>query len=57
MIQLKIQTNIKCLHELIHGMKLKSYSFDKYLTKKNSEIININIISKKKIDLKLIKKL
>ena len=37
-------------------MKLKSYSFDKYLTKKNSEIININIISKKKIDLKLIKK-
>ena len=26
--------NIKCLHELIHGMKLKSYTFDKYLTKK-----------------------
>ena len=26
--------NIKCLHELVHGMKLKSYSFDKYLTKK-----------------------
>ena len=47
--------NIKCLHELVHGMKLKSYSFDKYLTKKNSEILNINIISKKKIDLKLIK--
>ena len=39
--------NIKCLHELIHGMKLKSYTFDKYLTKKNSEILNINIISKK----------
>ncbi len=49
--------NIKCLHELIHGMKLKSYTFDKYLTKKNSEIININIISKKRIDLKLIKNL
>ena len=49
--------NIKCLHELIHGMKLKSYIFDKYLTKKNSEILNINIISKKKIDLKLIKNL
>ncbi len=49
--------NIKCLHELIHGMKLKSYTFDKYLTKKNSEILNINIISKKKIDLKLIKNL
>ena len=38
-------------------MKLKSYSFDKYLTKKNSEILNINIISKKKLDLKLIKNL
>ena len=49
--------NIKCLHELIHGMKLKSYSFDKYLTKKNSENIIINIISKMKIDLKLIKNL
>ena len=39
---------IKSLHELVHGMKLKSYTFDKYLTRKNSEIININIISKKK---------
>ena len=49
--------NVKCLHELIHGMKLKSYTFDKYLTKKNSEIINVNIISKKKIDYQLIKNL
>ena len=49
--------NIKYLHELIHGMKLKSYSFDKYLTKKNSENININVISKMKTDLKLIKNL
>ncbi len=49
--------NMKCLHELIHGMKLKSYTFDKYLTKKKSEILQINIISKKKIDLKLIKNL
>ena len=45
---IEAQNNIKCLHELVHGMKLKSYSFDKYLTKKNSEIINLNIISKKK---------
>ena len=49
--------NIKCLHELIHGMKLKSYSFDKYLTKKNSENIIINVISKMKSDFKLIKNL
>ena len=46
---------IKCLHELAHGMKLKSYSFDKYLSKKNSEILNINIISKEKVNSKLIK--
>ena len=46
---------IKSLLELVHGMKLKSYSFDKYLTKKKSEILNINLISKKKIDLKLLK--
>tara|TARA_B100001057_G_scaffold467782_1_gene526246 strand:- start:201 stop:1655 length:1455 start_codon:yes stop_codon:yes gene_type:complete len=49
--------NIKCLHELIHGMKLKSYTFDKYLTKKNTDVLHISIISKKKIDLKLIKNL
>ncbi len=46
--------NTKCLHELVHGMKLKSYSFNKYLTKKNSDILSLNIISKKKADLKLI---
>ena len=46
---------IKCLHELVHGMKLKSYCFDKYLTKKNSETLIINIITKERINLKLIK--
>ena len=46
---------IKSLHELAHGMKLKSYSFDKYLTKKNSETLNLSIISKESINLKLIK--
>ena len=49
--------NKKCLLEIIHGMKLKSYTFDKYLTKKKSEDIKLNIISKKKLDLKLIKNL
>ena len=46
---------IKCLHELAHGIKLKSYSFDKYLTKKNSQTLNINIITKERINLRLIK--
>ena len=49
--------NKKCLLEIIHGMKLKSYTFDKYLTKKKPEDIKLNIISKKKLDLKLIKNL
>ncbi len=49
------RNNIKSLHELVHGMKLKSYSFQKYLTKKNSDIINVNIISKDKPDLRLIR--
>ena len=44
----------KSLHELVHGMKLKSYSFNKYLTKKNSEILNLSIITKKNVDIKLI---
>ena len=38
-------------------MRLKSYNFDKYLTKKNNSILNINIISKKKLDSRLIKNL
>ena len=49
--------NNRCLLEIIHGMKLKSYAFDKYLTKKKSEYIKLNIISKKRFDLKLIKNL
>ena len=44
----------KSLHKLVHGMRLKSYSFNKYLTKKNSEILNLSIITKKKVDIKLI---
>ena len=51
-----VSDNIKCLHQLVHGMKLKSYSFDKYLTKKNSQVIDLNILSKKKVDLNLVKK-
>ena len=32
----------------LHGMKLKSYDFTKYKTKKEKRLININIIGKKK---------
>jgi len=33
----------------IHGIKLKSYKFDKYKTKKNTQIITLNIYGSKKI--------
>ena len=51
------QDKIKSLHELVHGMRLKSYSFDKYISKKKIEILSLNLIFNKKIDTKLIKKL
>ena len=30
----------------LHGLKLKSYKFDKYISKKNNKIISINVIGK-----------
>ena len=48
------QYKIKSLHELVHGMRLKSYSFEKYKSKKNSQLLNLNLITGKKIDKKLI---
>ena len=42
------------LHELVHGMRLKSYSFDKYKSKKNSVTLNVNLINKKIADKKLV---
>ena len=36
-----------CLGYFLHGIKLKSYSFDKYKTKKNKKIINLFIHGKK----------
>ena len=50
------QYKIKSLHELVHGMRLKSYSFEKYKSKKNSQLLNLNLITGKKIDKKLITK-
>ena len=46
-------SNTDLIYSFIHGMKLKSYSFDKYLSKKNSDIINLNVISSTKVDKKL----
>ena len=45
--------NTDLIYSFIHGMKLKSYSFDKYLSKKNSGIINLNVVLSAKVDQKL----
>jgi len=46
-------SNTDLIYSFIHGMKLKSYSFDKYLSKKNSDIINLNVVLSAKVDQKL----
>ena len=36
------------MYEFTHGMKLKSYSFEKYKTKKNNKVLKLNLFSNKK---------
>ena len=36
-----------CVGYFLHGIKLKSYSFDKYKTKKNKKIVNLIVVGKK----------
>ena len=42
-----IGKNDNFLGHFLHGLKLKSYEFDKYKTKKNTRFISINIIGNK----------
>ena len=42
--------NLNLIEYLIHGLKIKSYSFEIYKTKKSKEKININLISNNKND-------
>ena len=37
------------LDQFIHGAKLKSYSFDKYKTKKQNKLIELDIVNKKNL--------
>ena len=39
--------NNNFLGHFLHGLKLKSYEFDKYKTKKNTRVISINVIGNK----------
>ena len=48
-----ISNNLKnYIGYFLHGLKLKSYVFEKYKTKKNNKILKINITGKNKPDLK-----
>ena len=40
--------NKNFLDEFLHGVKLKSYAFDKYISKKKNEVFNIDISTDKK---------
>ncbi len=42
-----ISKNKNFLEHFLHGLKLKSYEFNKYKSKKNFKILNINVFGKK----------
>ena len=50
-----ISPNLKpdSIYEFLHGMRLKSYSFDRYKSKKESNTLKVNIASLKKFDKKI----
>ena len=47
-IKTTLQKNKNFLDEFLHGVQLKSYVFKKYKSKKNEEILNLNISSDNK---------
>ena len=49
---ISINLKLDAIYEFLHGMRLKSYSFDKYKSKKESKIIKVNILSIKKLNKK-----
>ena len=50
-----VSNNLKNLvGHFLHGLKLKSYKFEKYKTKKNKKIILINIILFGRVSIKII---
>ncbi len=50
-----ISLNLKpdSIYEFLHGMRLKSYSFERYKSKKESNTLKVNITSLKKFDKKI----
>ena len=50
-----ISVNLKpdAIYEFLHGMRLKSYSFDRYKLKKDSKLLKVNITSTKNFNKKI----
>ena len=50
-----ISVNLKpdSIYEFLHGMRLKSYSFDRYKSKKDSKTLKVNMISSKNFNKKI----
>ncbi len=50
-----ISVNLKSdnIYKFLHGMRLKSYSFDRYKSKKDTKTLKVNMISSKKFDKKI----
>ena len=47
---MSINLNLDAIYEFLHGMRLKSYSFERYKSKKESNTLKVNISSSKKFD-------
>ena len=50
---ISVNLNPDTIYEFLHGMRLKSYSFDRYKSKKKSNSIKVNITSSKKFNKKI----
>ena len=45
---ISINLRSDAIYEFLHGLRLKSYSFDRYKSKKDSKTLKVNMISSKK---------
>ena len=50
---ISINLRSDAIYEFLHGLRLKSYSFDRYKSKKDSKILKVNMISSKKFNKKI----
>ena len=53
---ISVSLKTDAIYEFLHGMRLKSYSFDRYKSKKELNTLKVNITSSKKFDKKIYNK-